>query len=164
MRPEGRWAVATKQDERLSTRLTELAVPLIDAAELELVELEVRGSHGSRVVEVIVDADDGVDVGALAQLSRDLGAVLDREDPIDGKYTLRVSSPGVDRPLRRPRDFERNLGRPVRVVRRQPTDLPGEVTGTVVAVDGGTLTLDVEGEPLEVEFTDVDHGRIQLPW
>lgn len=156
--------MSTGGTERLSDRIAELAAPLISSAGLELVELEVRGSHGSRVVKVIVDADDGVSVDTCAQLSRDLGAVLDAEDPIDGRYTLQVSSPGVDRPLRQPRDFERNLGRPVRLVRRQPTDLPGELTGTVVAVDASTLTLEVEGEPLEVAFTDVDHGRIQLPW
>ncbi len=156
--------MGTQQDEDLSARVTELAAPVISSAGLELVELEVRGSHGSRVVKLIVDADDGVSVEACARLSRDVGAVLDAEDPVDGKYTLQVSSPGIDRPLRKPRDFERNVGRPVRLVRQQPTDLPGEVTGTVVGVDGATLTLEVEGEPLEVAFTDVDHGRIQLPW
>lgn len=156
--------MATQQEERLSTQLTELVAPVVASAGVELVELDVRGSHGSRVVKLIVDADDGVSVEVCAQLSREVSAVLDAEDPIDGKYTLQVSSPGIDRPLRAPRDFARNVGRPVRLVRRQPTDLPGEVTGTVVAVDGSTLTLEVEGEPLEVAFTDVDHGRIQLPW
>ena len=156
--------MGTQSDDRLTERLTELAAPAIDAAGLELVEIEVRGSHGSRVVDLIVDADDGVSVDACARLSREISAVLDEVDPIDGKYTLRVSSPGVDRPLRRPRDFARNIGRPVRLVRRQPTELPGEVTGTVVATDENAITLEVEGEPLEVAYSDVDHGRIQLPW
>lgn len=156
--------MGTQQDDRLSERLAELATPAIDAAGLELVEIEVRGSHGSRVVDLIVDHDDGVTIDACAQLSREVSAVLDEVDPIDGKYTLRVSSPGVDRPLRRPRDFARNLGRPVRLVRRQPTELPGEVTGTVIATDENAVTLEVDGEPLEVAFSDVDHGRIQLPW
>lgn len=152
----------------LVERVTAIAGPVVAAVDVDLVEVEVRGARGSRVVRVIADADGGLDLDLIAELSRDIGDLLDEEDLVDGRYTLEVSSPGVDRPLRTLRQFRRNVGRDVRLVRtREAIDRgeKGEVTGRLTAADDDGLVLDVDGAgELLVPLADVDHGKVVLPW
>ena len=75
-----------------------------------------------------------------------------------------VTSPGVDRPLRRPRDFARNLTREVRLVLHPREDGPNELRGTVVASDDEQVTLEVDGAEQVVALADIDHGKVVLPW
>lgn len=154
-------------NDDIATRITALAEPVVADHGVELVEVEVRGARGSRVVRVVADADDGLDLELIADLSRELGDRLDADDLVDGRYTLEVSSPGVDRPLRTPTSFRRNIGREVRVVRgREAIDRgeKGELTGTLDAVDDEGLMLTVDGDTVHVPHADVDHGKVVLPW
>jgi len=144
----------------LTARLTALAAPVVEAADVELVALEVKGPSGRRVVRLVLDADHGVDVDRCAGISRAVGARFDDADAIDGGYTLEVSSLGVHRPLRTERDFTRNLGRHLRLVRRDGT----EVTGTLTAIAADALTLDIDGAATNVARDDVEYGRVVLPW
>lgn len=102
-------------DDGLADHLTDLAAPILDAHGVELVDMEIRGYTGSRVVCLHVDVvgDGGIDVDTCAAVSQDVEAVFDDEDAVPGSYTLRVTSPGVDRPLKTSRDFVRHLGRDV---------------------------------------------------
>jgi ribosome maturation factor RimP len=156
--------MASPRDERLEGRVRELAEPLAAGHGLDLVEVEVKGHAGSRVVRLVVDADEGVDVEDCALLSQDVGGVLDEQDVVPGRHTLQVTSPGADRPLRTPRDFARNVGRPVRLQARPGAELPGELSGVVVAAGDESVTLEVDGERRVVRLADVDHGRVLLPW
>ena len=114
-------------------------------------------------MRLVVAADAGIDVERCAQLSRSIGARLDAADPIDGRYTLEVTSPGATRPLRTQRDFARNLGRDVRLVTLDD-GVRREVTGLVSAVDADTLTLDTQDGSAVVALDAIDHGRVLLPW
>ncbi|MBW3578674.1 MAG: ribosome maturation factor RimP [Actinobacteria bacterium] len=156
--------MAAQRDTALEAHVRDLAEPLAAAAELELVDVEVKGHPGSRLVRLVVDADQGVDVEACATLSHDIGVVLDRTDTVPGRYILQVSSPGVDRPLVTRRDFARNVGRPVRVVTRPETSSPSELTGVVVAVDDEAVTLEVDDAAVSVALVDVQYARVALPW
>lgn len=152
-------------DTDLSADLAGLVAPLVNASGLELLDVEVKGYPGRRVVRLVVDSEDGVDVEACADLSRRVGALLEGDDLIAGSYTLQVTSPGVDRPLRTPRDFARNLGRTVRVWTRPPHDeRPREVVGVIAAVGEEAVTLEVDGDAIALALADVDRGRVQLPW
>lgn len=148
----------------LPGRLVALAEPVAQQQGVDLVDVEVKGPRNRRVVRLVADADGGLDIDRIAELSRAVGDAID--DVVPGAYTLEVTSPGTDRPLRRLRDFERNLGREVRVQRTQQAaaDAPGEVTGTVVAVTDGVVRLDVHGDEVGVPIDDIDHGKVQLPW
>ncbi|GGI06520.1 ribosome maturation factor RimP [Egicoccus halophilus] len=156
--------MATTDEARLPERVRELASPLADDLDVELVDVEVKGSGTRRLVRLVADAEGGLDVDVIAALSRRVGSALDERDLIPSSYTLEVTSPGVDRPLRRPRDFARNVGREVRLVREQ--DAPGdrEVTGTVVVADDSSVTLEVDGDEVVVPLADIDHGKVVLPW
>jgi ribosome maturation factor RimP len=156
--------MARISDAELPARLHDLAAPLAARLGLELDDVEVRGQRGSRKVRLIAYADDGLDIESVAKLSREVGEVLDEQDLIAGSYTLEVSSPGADRPLRRARDFARNMGREVRVVRRDDVEGPDETTGTVSAVDDDEITLDADGAEVTIPFEEIDHGKVVLPW
>lgn len=149
----------------LEERLASMAAPIIEAAGVELVEVEVRGSRGSRVVRVVADAED-LDIDRIAALSGDLGAALDERDLIDGSYTLEVSSPGLDRTLQSPRDFAHSVGEEVRVLRNQarPDGAPGEVVGVVREVTDDAVVLEVSGEQLRLRPEEIEHGKVVLPW
>lgn len=148
----------------LPGRLAALAEPVADAQGVDLIDVEVKGPRNRRVVRLVADADGGLDIDRIATLSREVGEVID--DLVPGTYTLEVTSPGTDRPLRRLRDFERNIGREVRVQRTQAAaaDAPGEVTGVVVAAEADQVRLDVGGDEVVVDIADVDHAKVVLPW
>lgn len=159
--------MSTTTDRDLVTRITGIAGPQAEGLGIELVDVEVRGARGSRVVRLIADAEGGLDVDRIAALSRQVGDLLDAEDLVTGKYTLEVTSPGVDRPLRTERDFRRNVDRDVRIVRtREAIDRgeKGEVVGRLAEISGTGLRLVVDGAELLVPMADVEHGKVVLPW
>ena len=150
----------TVSQSRLEATVRDIVVPVVKAAGVDLVGLEVKGPPNRRVVRVIADADDGLDIDRIAELSHEVSTVLDQADVVNGSWTLEVSSPGVDRPLETGREFARQVGRDVRLL------LPDgdEVIGTLRAVVDDVLTIDVDGIETNVAITDVDHGRVELPW
>lgn len=155
-----------RDDERLPGRVRDLARPLADELDVDLVDVEVKGQPGRRVVKLIADHVEpgvGLDVDTIASLSRRVGDALDEVDLVPGAYTLEVTSPGATRPLRSGRDFVRNLGREVRVHMREGVS-PGEHRGEVVAADDEHLTLATRGGQQQVPLADVDHGKVVLPW
>ena len=130
---------------------------------LFVVDVTVRGQQGSRVIEVYADADSGATPDDLAALSRALGARLEAEDLIKGRYHLNVSSPGADRPLTLPRQFPKHVGRSLRVVVGEG-EAQRTVDGTLTAADDDALTLDVDGGQEKIPFADVADARVRLPW
>lgn len=123
-----------------------------------------RQSRGS-LVRVYVDRPGGVGFSELQATSREISTILDAEDPIEGRYTLEVSSPGLDRPLVSEADFRRALGRLVRVSLRQAEDEPKrrQVTGRVVAVEDGTVHLGAKtGGYEQIPLDRIERGRIQV--
>jgi ribosome maturation factor RimP len=156
--------MARIDDGQLPAVIHDLVAPLADGLGAELLDVEVKGQRGRRVVRLIADADGGLDIDVIAKLSRRAGDALDEADVVAGSYTLEVSSPGVDRPLRRRRDFVRNVGRDVRVVLTDETEDPGELTGLLVEVTDEALTLRVAGDEVTVALGHVDHGKVVLPW
>jgi ribosome maturation factor RimP len=159
--------MARHDDETLPARVRDLAVPLAEQLEVDLVDVEIVGQSGRRVVKLVADALDpteGLDVDRIAKLSRQVGAALDEADLVPGAYTLEVTSPGATRPLRRPRDFARNLGREVVVTRLEDLGEPREVRGEVAGVDDDAVTIAAGDEEVAVRFDAIDHGKVVLPW
>lgn len=160
--------MASRDEGDLPARVQELAGRIAAELDAEVLDVQVKGGRGRRLVRVTADvadltADYGLDVEAIAELSRRIGDALDEHDVVPGSYNLEVTTPGADRPLRRTRDFVRNIGRPVRVSRTEEHD-PRDVTGTLIAASDASLTLDVDGEEVVVPLADVDHGKVVLPW
>jgi ribosome maturation factor RimP len=130
----------------------------------ELVDVEMKRAAGNRLVRLYVDKPGGIGLDDLQSVSEEVSAILDAEDPIEGHYTLEVSSPGLDRPLKTEDDYRRFVGRLAKVSGYEPVDGRRHWTGRIVSCEGGVVTLDLEkgqGEA-RVPFAKVSHGRLEV--
>lgn len=150
--------------EDMTTRVRKLAAPLAQEVDVELVDVEVKGSKGRRLVRVIIDRKGGVTLSTCQDLSRALSDALDADDPVEGRYSLEVTSPGVDYPLRGRGAFDRVQGRAV-LIHHDPGD--GRVLqlrGTVAEAHEDTVELDADGERIEVPYECIVKASQTLPW
>ena len=165
---------ATRQHDPAATRLAGWIEPVVTGAGFDLEELVVTPAGRRSVVRVVVDRDEGVSLDDVAEVSRAVSAVLDREDGDLGRapYVLEVTSPGVDRPLTEHRHWRRNTGRLVTVT-VGPAGSAEQVTGRVTAVDDAGVTLAVEKPgkpgakkkpptPRQVPWAQLGAGRVQV--
>ena len=130
-------------------RVRELVAPLAEAASVEIYDVE----HNGGTVRVLVDADGGIDLDAIARLSRSVGRALDDQDFVPGRYTLEVSSPGLERPLRTPEHFRRAAGSEVRVKTRAGFEGPRRLSGILQAVtDDGVAVRAADGEVCSIAY------------
>src|SRR5258708_35683872 len=109
--------------EDVASKIEEIAQRVAGSEGLEVVEVEVKGGGNHRFVRISIDKPEGVSHGDCELISQQVGTILDVEDVIPGdRYTLEVSSPGVERKLSKPRDFERFIGKTVKIALRQPVE------------------------------------------
>jgi ribosome maturation factor RimP len=142
------------------TRVRELAAPLLTDLGLTLYDLELGGG----LLRITVDRPGGVDLDALAVATRVISRQLDHDDPIEGHYTLEVTSPGLERRLRTPEHFESAVGATV-AIRTLPGVEPRRVQGTLAAVEGDVLVVDVDGEGEQrLSMHDVERARTVFEW
>lgn len=143
-------------------RLQAVVEPVVAAGGYDLEDLTVSRVGRRHLLRIAVDSDSGVDLDAVADLSRGISAALDEaeaggDELIAGEYELEVGSPGVDRPLTLPRHWRRNRARLVKV-----KAAGNEVTGRVVAADDAGVTLDVDGDRRTHAYTELGPGRVQV--
>ncbi len=144
------------------TRVRIVVEPVVVSAGYDLETLSIKRVGRRHLVRVIVDGDDGVNLDAVARLSRDISAALDAAeesggDLIAGEYELEVSSPGVDRPLSLPRHWRRNVGRLVKV-----TVAGRSIVGRVRGADEHGVELDVDGQSHRLGYAELGPGRVQI--
>jgi ribosome maturation factor RimP len=157
----------SRGDDALVAKVRDAVTPVAESLEVDLIDVEVKGQKGRRVVRLIADALDpsaGLDVETIATLSRRAGDQLDEDDLVPGAYTLEVSSPGATRPLRQARDFARNVGREVDVLRAEEHGDPRSLRGEVTEVDDEVVTLVTADGQVRVPLAEIDHGKVVLPW
>jgi ribosome maturation factor RimP len=140
-------------------RVHDALAPVVSAAGYDLEDVSVTTAGRRSVVRVVVDRDGGVDLDAVAEVSRSVSEVLDGADVMGtAPYVLEVTSPGVDRPLTEPRHWRRATGRLVRV--HVPDG--GHLTGRVAGGDDDTIRLDVDGDVRTFAYTDLGPGHVQV--
>ena len=130
----------------------------------ELVDIELKQAKAEKLVRIFVDRPGGIGLDDLQSVSVEVSAILDAEDPIEGHYTLEVSSPGLDRPLRGEADYRRFVGRLAKLASYEPLDGRRHWTGRIVACDDGIVTLELDGEneSARVPLAKVSHGRLEV--
>ena len=153
-------------------RVHAIAERVASSSGLELVEVELRGGGKSRMLRVFLDKPAGVTHEDCAQFSREFGTILDVEDVIPGSYVLEVSSPGLDRKLVRPADYERFAGSKVKLMTREPVNGNRHFEGRLESFRDGRLTLDLSearrknrpaaGSPqkVEIELANVEKANL----
>src|SRR5919197_997072 len=150
-------------------RVRAIAERVAGSSGLEVVDIEFRGGGQSRMLRVFLDKAQGVTHEDCALFSREFGTILDVEDVVPGgTYVLEVSSPGLDRKLTRPSDYERFAGSKVKLMTREPINGNRHFEGRLESFRDGRLTLDMSAarrkkhsgsaapEKLEIEFSNVE--------
>jgi ribosome maturation factor RimP len=148
-----------------SERLRGLLEPLVVETGLDLEEIKVTAAGKRRQLLVVVDSDEGVQLDAVAELSREISQALDASDAMgDAEYVLEVTSPGTDRPLTEPRHFRRNAGRLVKLRLKER----GELIARIMTVDDTGLDLEVPGvkgrkpKPARADFAEIEAARVEV--
>ncbi len=147
-------------------RITELCERAAINTPIETVEVQLRGGGKARLLRVYIDKPGGVTHGDCELISERLGKLLDDEDLMpDGSYTLEVSSPGLERKLVKPRDFERVLGQKLKLALRQPVNGRTQLEGKLKQVAEGVLDLEgPSGELLNVPLDQVQKATLKFDW
>ena len=140
--------------------------PVLASLGFELFDLELTGSGSARILRVVVDRDGGVDLDAITAATEAISPLLDHEaDPsLRGPYALEVSSPGLERGLRRPEHYRRALGTTVSIKTRDVDGGARRIRGVLVAADDEHVTVESEGVPERVAYADVTQARTVFEW
>jgi ribosome maturation factor RimP len=136
---------------------------VVEADGLELVEVALHRGKGHQVLRVTVDREGGVDLDTIAQASERISRRLDLEGFDPGPYALEVSSPGIERPLKAPRDFWRRVGQTVKVKASQPEGTQTH-TGTLVAAGPDEVRIATETGEHEVSYDAIVSARVVADW
>jgi ribosome maturation factor RimP len=132
-------------DTGIVERVTEIAQRVAASEGMELVEVEWLGAGKNRLLRLFIDKPGGVSLDDCENISHQVGTILDVEDVIAAHYTLEVSSPGLDRKLLKPADYQRFLGRKARIKLRRAIEGRSNFVGRLAEFDQGQVGLDVEG-------------------
>ena len=133
-----------------------LVLPLVEANNFELVDVEYVKEAGTWYLRVYIDKEGGININDCELVSRAFSEILDKEDPIEDAYILEVSSPGLGRPLKKDKDFQRHLGDEVEVRTYKPINKQKEFVGLLDAWDKETVTLQLEsGELMTIARADI---------
>ncbi|HEY3840539.1 MAG TPA: ribosome maturation factor RimP [Bryobacteraceae bacterium] len=149
-------------------RIEEIAQNVAAADGLEVVEVEVKGSGRNQMLRIYIDKPQGVTHLDCETVSRQLGDRLDAENLFPGHYTLEVSSPGVERKLKKWKDFERFQSQRVKIVLREPLTAAGNVKhleGVLRSARDGVLELELAGgQQVQFQFEQVDRANLKFEW
>ncbi len=161
IRPFRGEAVCLRVEEILE-RARALSEPVVASQGMELIEVEFATERGRPILRFYIDKPGGVTLDDCQAISREVEGLLEVEDPIPGRYFLEVSSPGLDRPLRREEDFRRYQGRRARVRLLEPREGRRRFTGRISSVTSGSVTFLLEGgEQVELPLAQVAKARLE---
>jgi ribosome maturation factor RimP len=142
--------------------IADLIEPVVESLGYELVRVTYGGGR-KPTLQVMAERPDGtMSVDDCAKLSREVSLILDVEDPLPGEYLLEVSSPGVDRPLTRPKDFERWVGFDVKIEMGNQIDGRRRFRGRMTDFAGETVTLETDEGAVTLDFGDISKAKLIL--
>ncbi|GAV31302.1 MAG: ribosome maturation factor RimP [Anaerosomatales bacterium] len=134
--------------------------PLAEHHGLELVAVEVAGRAGKPVVRVFLDREGGIDLDAIAAANPWISEAIEETGAVEGSYVLEVSSPGVERPLRKPHDWERFAGRTAEVALTEPLGGRKKLTGVVAGYAEDQALLAVDGQTVAIPFSTIRKAHL----
>jgi ribosome maturation factor RimP len=154
------------EETGLVQRITELGEQAALGTGIEIAEIQLRGAGKARLLRVYIDKPGGVTHGDCELISEKLGKLLDEEDAVPGEsYTLEVSSPGIDRKLSKPRDFERVVGQKIRVAVQEPIEGQKWFEGKLAQLAEGMLEVETApGHSVRVPLEQVRKAKLKFDW
>jgi len=146
------------------THLWELFEPVVAGMGFDLIEIEHFPNPKHGVLRLYIDTPSGSEKGVVIEdcsaVSRQISALIDVEDPVNGKFNLEVSSPGLDRPLRRLQDFERFMGSVVKIKTAMPLEGQRNFKGRMLEVSEDRLVIETDEEEISLPMSAIDKARI----
>jgi ribosome maturation factor RimP len=152
--------------ESVVERIRAIAERVAHSEGMEIVDVQLLGGGAQRTLRIFIDKPAGVTHADCEFISQNVGTILDVEDVIPGgRYKLEVSSPGVERKLSRPGDFERFVGHKVKVVLRQPIENQRHWTGALRNFAEGIITLEpAPGKSVQIPLDQVEKANLKFEW
>ena len=145
----------------IEATIEEIVQPIVDSKNFEIVDIEYVKEAGEYYLRVYLDKEGGISLSDCELVSRELSEILDQKDPIKDNYFLEVSSPGLDRPLKKDKDFERYKGRDVEIKLYKPMNGSKKFEGELVGLtEDNNIKVIIDGE--EVDFTRKEVALIRL--
>lgn len=146
----------------LEERIWALVEPYLAAERVDLDDVEIHG--GGKLLRIVVDADRPLELDHIAALSRGIGRLIDDEDPLPGSYTLEVTSPGLERSLRRPQQFVKSVGRQVAVKTYAPIENARQHKGLLTDAGDDGIVVEVDGRSRSIAYEDIASARTVFVW
>ena len=140
--------------------VADLIKPTLEGNGIELVDVEYKKTGKIWVLRVFIDKNQGVTVYDCQELSREIEDLIEIHELIDDHYVLEVSSPGLDRPLKKDTDFLRNKGKRIQIKTYSPINNKKENVGTVIDFVNGTLFLEDKKDILKVSLTEIAQAKL----
>jgi ribosome maturation factor RimP len=152
--------------EDVASKIEEVARRVAEPEGLEIVEVEVKGGGGCRLVRISIDKPEGVTHGDCELVSHQVGTILDVEETVPGgRYTLEVSSPGLERKLLRPNDYVRFQGKKASISLREPLDGRSNWEGMLAGFEDGAVALETgPGTTLRFPFDQIRKANLKFEW
>ena len=148
---------------RATDEIRDLVLPLVGALGCRLYDLEVSGSGRARTLRVLIDRDGGVDLEAITAATQAISAALDTSSAISGPFLLEVSSPGLERPLRRAEHFAGAIGETVTISSHTDSG-PERRRGTLVDAGELTCVVEIDGARVEIAYDSITKARTVFEW
>lgn len=141
-------------------KLTAMLRPAVEETGKELLGVEFISAGNHSVLRIFIDHENGIDVDDCAEVSRQVGAILDVEDPISSEYNLEVSSPGLDRPLFEKPQYEAVIDETIEVKISMPLNGRRKFKGKLVAIENDSLIVMVDNEEYELVISNIDKAHL----
>lgn len=145
---------------KFEQQLAEMLRPAVEETGKELLGVEFISAGKQSVLRIFIDHENGIDVDDCAEVSRQVGAVLDVEDPISSEYNLEVSSPGLDRPLFDKSHYEAVVGETIQAKLGVPLNGRRKFKGILVKIENDTLIVNVDGEEYPLVISNIDKANL----
>ena len=139
-----------------------MVLPFLDENGFELVDIEYVKEGSNWYLRIFVDKDGGIDIDECVRVSEFVSEKLDEEEPISGMYFLEVSSPGAERPLKKPADYHKAIGKNVFVTTYEPIQKLKEFEGELVSFTGDELTVKIKNKSYTLPFEKVASARLAI--
>lgn len=147
----------------LEIKVAGIIEPVINALGIELYSIELSTERRMLLLRVFIDKEGGVTIDDCELVSREIGSILEVEDPIERAYNLEVSSPGIDRPFRRPEDYKRASGKTARVVTHEPIDKQTFFVGDIIeAGDMEIVMLLPKDKRVTIPYENISSARLEV--
>ncbi|OPX41627.1 MAG: ribosome maturation factor RimP [Deltaproteobacteria bacterium] len=144
----------------ITDQITMLVEPVLEEMGFELIDVEYFGPGGRRVLRVYMDRPGGVSLDDCARVSREIGVLIDVKDLIPERYVLEVSSPGLNRRLKREKDFAWAMGKKVKVRMKTPVEGRRNFTGRLIEMQEGTIAVEVEKGKAVLPIHGIDKANL----